>query len=204
MYRRDQTEISKYALCGPDQMARVVTFVYLTIQQSITTLQQAMQDVDRHGVESKFLWGFKLGAYEWLQENKQDVYRNSLKLWYGHACPVDAEVETLQYFASLPGLGLVKGGFCNQLIFGTTGCIDTHNCNIFEVNPRMFRACDFKVASPKQKAKKARRYAEVCYDVGGSEFLWDNWCSYVAERNGRAADEISAIHTKAIVGRHAS
>jgi hypothetical protein len=139
MFQRDQKEISDYAIEGPDQMARVITFVYLTIQQSITTCEAAMKDVDREGVKSKYLWGFKLGAYEWLHENKNDVYRVARSLYNGYADHAVAEIETLQFFASLPGLGLVKGGFVNQLVFGQTGCMDTHNAIIFELPPRAFR-----------------------------------------------------------------
>ena len=184
MFQRDQKEISEYAMTGPDQMARVITFVYLTIQQSITTCEAMMQDVDRHGVESKHLWGFKLGAYEWLHS--------------GFADPVVAELETLKFFASLPGLGLVKGGFVNQLVFGQTGCMDTHNSVIFEVDLYRFKASRYKTASLKRKAIMAMDYAALCEDQGGAEFLWDNWCRYVGERNGHSADAISAMHTKAL------
>lgn len=198
MFKRDQSEISQYALCGPDQMSRVITFVYLTIQQSITTIEEAMRSVDREGVESRYLWGFKLGAYEWLQEHKQEVYDTSCILWRAHADPKLSELETLKYFASLPGLGLVKGGFVNQLVFGETGCIDGHNSVIFEVDPYRFKASRYKKASMKRKAVMAIDYAHVCSDAGGPEFLWNNWCSFVAERNGYNADAISAMHTKAL------
>jgi len=198
MFHRDQKEISDYAMVGPDQMARVITFVYLTIQQAITTCEAAMKDVDREGVESKYLWGFKLGAYEWLHENKDNVYRVACDLHGGYADPVVAEIETLKFFASLPGLGLVKGGFVNQLVFGQTGCMDTHNAIIFELPPRAFRADLYKQASMKRKAVMAADYAALCEDQGGPEFLWDNWCGYVGGRNGYSADAISEMHTKAI------
>jgi hypothetical protein len=182
-------------------MAKVITFVYLTIQQSITTVEASMRDVMRHGNKSKFLWGFKLEAYEWLQANKQAVYDNAMNLRNGFADPEVSALETLQYFASLPGLGLVKGGFANQLIFGETGCIDTHNLALFEVNPNRFRASAYKNVSARLQAVKARDYADFCNDVGGPEFLWDNWCRFVSERNNGSwsAHEISAMHVTAIL-----
>jgi len=198
MFQRDQSEISQYAMTGPDQMARVITFVYLTIQQSITTIEEAMRDVDRAGTESKYLWGFKLGAYEWLQESKDEVYRVACNLHAGFADPRVAEIETLKFLASLPGLGLVKGGFVNQLVFGQTGCMDTHNSNIFEIDPYRFKASRYKGASMKRKALMAMDYANLCEDQGGAEFLWDNWCRYVGERNGYSADAISAMHVKSL------
>lgn len=198
MFKRDQSEISQYAMTGPDQMARVITFVYLTIQQSITTIEEAMKDVDRAGPESKYLWGFKLGAYEWLQESKEEVYTVARNLHTGFADPAVAELETLKFFASLPGLGLVKGGFVNQLVFGQTGCMDTHNSNIFEIDPYRFKASRYKEASMKRKAIMAMDYAALCEDQGGAEFLWDNWCKYVGERNGYSADAISAMHVKSL------
>jgi hypothetical protein len=179
-------------------MARVITFVYLTIQQSILTVEQAMRDVDRNGAESKFLWGFKVAAYDWLSANKQDVYDTAMALWRGTADPEQAALDTLMYFASLPGLGLVKGGFANQLIFGETGCLDTHNSIIFEVDPYRFKASRYKAVSMKRKAIMAMDYAALCEDVGGPEFLWNNWCKYVGERSATSAYEISAIHVRAL------
>ena len=73
-----------------------------------------------------------------------------------------------------------------------------HNSNIFEVDPYRFKASRYKSASMKRKAIMAADYASLCLDFGGPEFLWDNWCSYVAKRNGYSADTISAMHTQAI------
>lgn len=198
MFRTHQKEISQYAQSGPDQMARVITFVYLTIQQSILTLPEQMRSVDREGTESRFLWGFKLGAYEWLSENKESVYRSVMDTWRGHADPAVAERETLSVFASMPGLGLVKGGFCNQLIFGTTGCIDSHNMKRFGIPESAFHASRFKRAGAKTRQRLLREYADTCADFGGAEGLWDDWCELVGQKYGKTAHEISALHLEAI------
>lgn len=199
MFQRDQSEISRYALTGPDQMARVITFVYLTIQQSITTVPDAMRSVDREGVESRFLWGFKLDAYEWLSENKVGVYEASTALWRGIHDPEDAARETLMHFASLPGLGLIKGGFCNQLIYGTTGCLDTHNQVRLGISEYRFKSSRFKALKPASRSKMAQDYIDACRGAGGPEHLWDSWCGYVGERIAMSADKVSALHTQAIL-----
>lgn len=199
MFKRDQSAISAYALQGPDQMARVITFVYLTVQQSIVHIPKAMQKVDQQGDGASDLWGWKREAYRNLMENKDMIFEESTALHFGIADPYEAELATLMHFSQMPGLGLIKGGFCNQLIYGETGCMDTNNISIYGLNPRAFRADSFKKAGMKGKRKKAYHYAYTCWDRGGCEFLWDNWCNYVGERTKLGGDRISAIHTEAIL-----
>lgn len=199
MFATHQKEISAYAQTGPDQMARVVTFVYLTVQQSIFDMPDFMKDVDMHGTESPYLWGFKIGAYEWLQKNKGMLYDVAMHTYRGHADPDTAELELIQMWAGLPGLGLVKGGFCNQLIFGLTGCIDTHNIEMYKTDPREFTASRFKRARARKRVELATAYKRQCAALGGPEMLWDNWCEYVAERNKTGAERVSALHTEAIL-----
>jgi len=199
MFQKHQQEISQYAKTGPDQMARVITFVYLTVQQSIFDIPDLMRDVDKNGIDSKFIWGFKIGAYEWINENKAEVYYALMSIYHGYPDPADAEYELLKTFADMPGLGLVKGGFCNQLIFGFTGCIDSHNITRFGTNPAAFSASRFKRAKHKTRGRMAREYISLCSQLGGPEVLWDGWCAYVADRNNTTAIAVSELHVSAIM-----
>ncbi len=199
MFDRDQPEIAAYAQSSPDAMCRVMTFVIATIQQSIFTVPEIMDDIDRNGVESRFLWGFKLPAYENAVKEREGIYREAMGLWRAHANPDHAADELLHLFARQPGYGLVKGGFCVQLMFGLSGCIDTHNLQLYEVSARAFKASRYKNGSAELRHRMVRDYNHKCWDIGGTEFLWDNWCRFVADRNATTADRVSRLHTDTIV-----
>ena len=110
--------------------------------------------------------------------------------------------ELLMYFAGLPGLGLVKGGFVAQLCFGVAGCLDTHNITIHGLQPSTFAAHRFKGArTEKTKRKLVAHYVELCRALGGAGKLWDNWCQYVADKRPgiyNDADHVSKLHCEAI------
>jgi hypothetical protein len=198
MFERDQSEIADYAQDGPDQMARVVTFVYLTIQQSILIVPEAMRSVDREGIESRFLWGFKAHAYEWLEDNKGKLYDDAMNAWCSVGDPHWRDAEVLGVFANCPGMGLVKGGFAAQLIFGRVGCLDTHNAVRLGIDPYRFKSSRFKALKPRSRSVMAEDYLMACKGAGGPEFLWNDWCNYVGERNGLSGDKISKLHTQAL------
>jgi len=199
MFQRDQREIGAYAQSSPKAMNRVITFVYTTIQQNLLTTPNAMRDIEINGVESPYLWGFKADAYEYVTENMDTVYRTLMDTWRGHADIDVASRETMRYLCTLPGLGLVKAGFVQQLAFGTVGCIDGHNQKMYEIKEYRFKASRYKAGKPALQRRMLDDYLHVCWDVGGSEFLWDNWCAVVADRNKMTADAVSALHVEAII-----
>ena len=206
MFDNHQKRIAAYAKRGPDEFARTMTFVYATIQQSLDTVPGAMKDIDREGIESKFLWGFKREAYEWLQANKLAVYNDAMELSFT-ADDDRAERELLQYFGALPGLGLVKAGFVLQLAFGLGGCIDGHNVRRFGVLegrkalPIYMRAWHYKKASPIKRAEYVTAYQSLLKRAGGCEALWDDWCIYLRSRapaKYHSADYVSELHCIAL------
>ena len=47
------------------------------------------------------------------------------------------------------------------------------------------------------------KYIDTCEDIGGSEFLWNQWCEGMAKRypkNFSDANAVSFLHTDAILG----
>jgi hypothetical protein len=121
-----------------------------------------------------------------------------------HPNPEHAAHELLNYFASLPGLGLVKGGFLAQLVFGLVGCIDTHNLTRFNVRPYDVAARAFKSAKTSAtRNRKIEVYLDICAKLGGCAALWDGWCEYVYARNRgdyyTSAQQVSQMHVDAIV-----
>jgi len=201
MFDEHQTKIGRYARQGPDEMARVYTFVLATIQQSLWMTPDIMQSIDREGIESRYLWGFKYDAYEYLVDNQRQIYDNAMDIYSGYASPEVQEQELLYYFASLPGLGIVKAGFMVQLCFGMAGCIDTHNLSMYGICPNKFKASRFKAAKDKTKRLIMLQYLTVIDSEGGCGSFWDRWCEYVAKRSPERYTgpyAVSELHVTAI------
>ncbi len=202
MFETHQKEIGRFARDNADNMFRVVVFVHATIQQQLNIIPEIMEDIDVEGLASIHLWGYKRAAYEWFDDNKDQVYQTAMAIYDGHADPADCEHELLKYFATLPGLGLVKGGFVIQLCFGLSGCIDRHNIARFGIPKRQFDASRFNAARMQSTRNRiVRQYHEVVAKGGGTQALWDGWCAYVAEKQSavhESAWAVSRLHCEAI------
>ena len=201
MFNEHQAKIGRYARQDAGSMARVYAFVLATIQQGLWQTPEIMDSIDKEGLDSRFLWGFKYDAYTYLMEHHETIYDVSMTLWRGHANPAHQEYELTRYFAGLPGLGVVKGGFMVQLCFGLSGCLDSHNIKRYGLDERKFKASRFKSASLKGKRTILRNYFNVIRSEGGCEGLWDSWCNYVAQQQPERysnAYEVSELHLKAI------
>ena len=200
MFVNHQPLISAYGKSSPDAMKDVLTFVLCTIQQALHTVPAAMDDIRKHGEKSRFIWGFKTSAYINLTVNKETIYKQAMALWDAFPDPAIAERELMLYFANLEGFGLAKGGFCVQLLFGLSGCIDSHNVRRFGFDANEFKASRFKgVKSISRKYQYLDTYLDLVGVCGGCAKLWDDWCIYVYERNKmlyRSPLHVSAIHAE--------
>ena len=132
MFIDHQPIIARYAQGSPEAMNDCLSFVFLTIQQSISTVPAAMRELKIMGRHSKHLWGFKAPAWEYARAKAGAVYDTAMDI-HGLADPDRRERELMAHFASLPGLGLVKAGFMVQLAFGLGGCLDRHNIDRFDL-----------------------------------------------------------------------
>jgi hypothetical protein len=93
----------------------------------------------------------------------------------------------------------VKAGFVAQLAFGLSACLDTNNVKRLGLNVRYWHAWDYKQSAPAIKRKKIARYNDTVDQLGGTAQLWDSWCRYVSERDGKmSAEAISEIHVSAL------
>lgn len=202
MFDTHQYEIGRYARYDARNMFRVITFVLCTIQQQLNIVEECMEDIDHEDAASIYLWGWKREAFMWYRDNKDQVYRTAMDIYDAHPDPSIARHELLKYFASLPGLGLVKGGFVIQLCFGLSGCIDRHNVKRFNIPAGRFKAFRYKNAKTnKTRNAIVREYHAIVDRCGGTASLWDTWCNYLAAKtpsiykNGYA---VSKIHMDAI------
>jgi hypothetical protein len=203
MFDKHQPIIGKFAQQSPDNFFQVLQFTLLTIQQSLHQVPEMMLDVNKKGFQSKYLWGVKAVAWQNLNDRKPEVYDMAMTLYDAYPNPDHASSELLLYLASLPGLGLVKGGFVAQLAFGLVGCLDSHNAKRFGLTRSQLSASSFKDArTRKTKSDKVHAYLGLCAELGGCAGLWDSWCSYVASRDtygtGSSAHDVSKLHLDAL------
>jgi hypothetical protein len=203
MFHNHQTRIGRFARAKAENMAKVATFVILTVQAPLKRIPGDMATVAELGYSAPCIWGFKHDALRFWRQHAEEAYDRLQALWLdpglSHA---EFDQEALEYVAALPGFGLVKGGFFLQLCYGRVGCLDTHNIARFNLAPRHFCAARFKGA--KQQATKARvvgEYILTCENLGGAAALWDGWCEYVAKNDPYyypTAQEASALHCEAL------
>ena len=202
MFDEHQDKIGRYARGSHRNMARVYTFVLATIQQSLWQTPAIMASIDAEGVESRFLWGMKENGYTYAVSEAEGIYDTSMAIWMSFTDDA-IPYELTRFYAGLPGLGVVKGGFMAQLCFGVSGCIDTHNMALYGVEPKQFKASIFKSGSIKRRKRMLTEYMQLIDSEGGCAALWDRWCEYVYKRNNERYDsayEVSALHVKAILG----
>lgn len=199
MFHRDQPIIGAYAQASPDNMAAVYRFVLATIQQPLETVPTILRDFRAEGSASRFAFSSKRVALRWMEDrrNIRTLYKGAMALRDG------TDAELLGYFASLPGLGLVKGGFMVQLIFGRVGCLDMHNIVMLDIPASRFKGDRYKTAK-REVTRQAvlQEYLDACRGGGGCEVLWNNWCDYVAElrpNKWSSGDAVSAAHPQFIL-----
>lgn len=190
MYKEHQARIQEYAKQSPESFARVQSFVICTIQQQLSTaVKQAVGERELNS------FGFKLRAQADIRLYKNSRYEIAYKLYNtGQHDELLAEVST--WF----GFGLVKAGFVLQLAFGISGCIDTHNLKLFNIKKgAVTLGQNIKEGT---RLKKATAYNKLVNKCGGTEFLWNNWCEYVAINQPTTyanAEHVSLLHCNAII-----
>lgn len=199
MFANHQPLISESALASPEGLERVVQFVSLTIQQPIETVPAMLSDIlDGIPDAERYLFGSKRLTWAWLAENREQLYSDVWRVLEGQD---NAEDALVHLFAQIPGIGVVKSGFCVQLSCGLSGCLDTHNLARYGINPNTYRASRYQKASAALKSRIVSAYNEHCALLGGTARLWDTWCEYVSENRGGklSAMQISELHLCSIV-----
>ena len=187
MYETHVPYIASAMRQDADAFARGVTFALLSIQQMFVTVPKAMVDVEQNDTASRFLFGFKAGAYHFLMEHKVGL----------HAACVAATspAEVIATVATIPGIGIVKAAFVAQLMGHDVACLDTRNIQREKRNPREYRSR--KDCSPRKFAKDIERYVR---DTGGkAREYWDTWCTDVAKTYGMTPLAVSKLHLDCVV-----
>lgn len=179
-------KINEHCQQSADNNADMVMMVVLSIQQPWHAIGDQMRDYKALGADSRFVWGNKRKTFEWLQDNKQALYRDAMD--------AKTDSELMQAFLQVPGLGLAKAGFCCQLFAGRVGCIDVHNLRRLNIAPSVLTFD--KSATVATKRKKIDAYIDACKKRRVS-WLWDTWCNLIAKRDPKRwidGDHVSAVH----------
>ena len=188
--REDIKQCNELTQASPAAMRVGALMAVLSIQQSWSIVPQAMEDVHLEGDKSKYLWGFKANTYAYLNDtyHMQNLYANTMTL----SNPVDL----LDLWTTVPGLGLAQAGFVVQLTRGMVGCVDGHNATAYDVG---LQALTFPKGRMTLKAQRAKlkAYVKLCKDIGGSEFMWQQWCVLMA---GKYPEQFTSA--KAVSNQH--
>jgi hypothetical protein len=182
------------AQSSPDGMARMLRFVLATIQQGLETVPSIVADFEEFGESSSFAFGSKRLGLRVIERDKQTIYHAAMLAQFD-------DVELLRVFASIPGIGVVKAGFCCQLFAGRVGCLDVHNIKLYGLTPNVLRYP--KTLLPGTLAKKRAKYVELCAALGGPVELWARWCDYKASLSpNHFADgaAVSKLHVDVLDG----
>jgi len=197
MYTEDAINCQQYAQKSHDNMVDVALMVSLSIQQNWLSVGDQLADVNRCGIESKFLWGNKRKTYEYLQDNSYKLYTDAMAVINSGDSDRDKARALMAVFLRVDGLGIPKAGFMCQLMAGLVGCMDVHNIRLYRLdikdlslskNPKTSKGID-------ANNKKVWAYIDVCHRIG-TETLWDNWCNFLATTSKRWIDgaHVSAVH----------
>lgn len=192
MFNRDQPQLSALGRSGPDGFERICTFVLLTIRQPLR-IACADYKLVRNGDHGP-LFGAKHAGLAYVQSHAEELLEECEEC-YALLDDEDAENAILHVLMRIPSIGPAKAGFICQMLYGLSGCIDTHNLTRFGLAERHFR-CDNR-ATAKRRAAIVRDYNSFCRKVGGTAALWNGWCDYLAARdplNYPTGDRVSELH----------
>jgi hypothetical protein len=193
VFNNHQPLIGSWARQSPRNFANVGLFVQLTIR---VPLIRAVEDVKRYQEgDWSPLFAFKLDAVKAF-EREAEARLYALEKDIGDR---DAQLLTA---ASWLGFGPVKGGFLLQLVYGVSGCLDSHNIRRLGINPRMFDAHRFKKGRLRTRIRMVKEYHQIVDAAGGTQELWDDWCDAIAESNRHTwndGTEVSKAHALACI-----
>lgn len=211
MFRTHQKRISEYARANPQNFARTMKFVILTIRNRLYNLPADMETLDSGGNVADelpaILYGFKQESIDQIDREAESMFAQAESIVYHAESEREAAENLLDLFTGIHGLGLAKAGFVCQLIYGVSACLDSHNIERFGIPWSHMKSATFKNARTlKTRRKWIARYCDYVEKAGGCESLWDSWCDFVYNRtdetgfkmNGNESPYDSAFHVSAI------
>lgn len=201
MFAEHQPRIAAVARQEPDMFHRAIVFAVLSARVPLTRaapgvlemLDESTPDSERRTLA----FGYKGSAVAWHWDNRIATYELCERIWHDAENTRRAADSLVYTLADTPGLGLAKAGFVAQLAYGVSGCLDSRNVTQYRLNGRTFDAHRFKRA--KRLATRRRivaYYNGLCETLGGTAYLWNQWCMYCAEQwsGDWSPHAVSALH----------
>lgn len=194
MFTTHQPIIAASARESADGFKKACVFVLSTIRVRLPQACEATRRYVETGERAPVaFFGAKLAGLDYLDANAERLW-SQCEWLAANLEGRDLENALVDVLLDIPGIGLAKAGFIAQLVYGVSGCIDTHNLVRFGIPARRFTP-HIAALTPRNRAKHIAEYNNAVERCGGTEQLWDDWCAYVAANQGYGtADEISAMH----------
>lgn len=194
MFADHQPIIGQWARACPENFARAQLLAILSARQPFDYVGEDLNAVLAGDPRPLFAWK----AAAWFDIQRTAARRlAACEMIYCRGSKVAMETELLAEITKTIGLGLIKGGFVAQMVYGVIGCIDSRNQDEFGIAKRRYREIP-PSATDATRTRKCREYVLACRKLGGCAFLWDNWCQGYALKGGRLSTswEVSAEHCR--------
>jgi hypothetical protein len=191
MFREHQPICARHA-SDAQGFLEAGAFVLCTIRVPLERAIIDFQDWKLNGSERAF-WSWKRKALGDLEANAEER-KARLDALYPDRDAMLAEV------CSWHGFAPAKGGFLLQIVYGLSGCLDSHNLAAHGYGEREFRTYGLGDRGLWNVVRRYHKAIDVC---GGTEALWDTWCEGVAALRPdtwSSGDQVSRYHAIAIAG----
>jgi len=186
MFKTHQSEIQEWSKESPKNTAKVVKFVLVSIQRNFACVEDICKN-------KKSISGFTTSTekgFEYADNHAIEIHA----LVHG----AGSDRDKLLGLTAIHGLGIPKAGFVLQLCTGKGACLDTHNLKKFALEAKHFKL-------PKSQERRnviAQTYLDICDKLGGSEYLWNQWCTFIAEVRWptlwESAEDCSHAHVRCL------
>ena len=200
MYNRDCKAIAEHASKSPQGLVDVIEFTLCTIQAGLSTVKAQRLDIQKTGLDSKYLWGKKSDGLNYAIWNSHYLFSKLTHLQQQSLNDPDVITEGIMLLMKVPNLGMVKASFVMQMLGFNVACIDSHNIKRLGLKPSAVQTPPAKMKEA-SKRKKVTTYVEMC-QIEGTEYWWDTWCEHVAGNRANKAldtgDVVSRYHVECV------
>ncbi len=200
MYSTHASKIAQYGLNSPDGMVNVVRFTLCTIQQPLSGCLRQIKDIEKNGIQSKYLFGSKRKGLEYTIKNKEALHKGLLEIKSRNIDDLARTIEAVYFIMQVPSLGMVKASFVLQMLGFNVACLDSHNLKRLGLDIKHTKVPN--TLRPETKIKKITKYVKLTR-IKGTEFWWNSWCHYVAGNMANKAlttgEAVSEFHVQCVI-----
>ena len=204
LHRQHNPPCNVFAQQSPEDLCKVIDFVFLTIREVTTKLDSITTEYHKnhHNIPS-FNMKMRLIGSDYAWNNKIQLYTDFMHILKSSLNDKEKEFWCIDLFSEIPYLNCAKAGFVTTLSTPFGGCFDSHHLKKFNVDKDAI-SINKKSKSMQAKAKIIQYYQLMIERNGGTANLWDVWNDECAKRfpnyfkNGA---EVSARHIKWLSGK---